>query len=183
MQSTLNLFSTKGFPLSVMVILSLLIASCGYQLRGVQNIPDVMKRVNLNMQNVSAGMESTLRQQLHSSGMVFVRNADMSILIENERLERRELTLDSTGRVAETEMVLEVDVQFGDRLREMQSTPSRITARRNYSVDSDNVTTSGSQERLLLQQMYNEVAQEVLRRYVRFGEVYQNSEQNNEQSQ
>ena len=92
---------------SLLLILLILLSSCGYSMRGSIDIPESIKEVSIVSDNYS-NIFNMLSRSLENSNIKITQNNDKSlfrIVILNESFNRRQLTISTTGRVNELSLI------------------------------------------------------------------------------
>ena len=123
---------------SLLLILLILLSSCGYTMRGTIDIPSSIKEVSIVSDNYS-NIVNTLSRSLENSNIKITQNNDKSlfrIVILNESFNRRQLTISTTGRVNEYELIY--DVRYELNPPNKKSSSDRITLYRDYSFSENN---------------------------------------------
>jgi len=142
-----------------------LIASCGWQLRGVSELPEGYRIIH-----VSGGSErirDQLVQRLRFNDVVVPERADdapVQIVINEYMVERRTLSVNSLGQVAEYEFngLLDVTVR-----RDEEIYPLTSQARRTLNNDVNNVVATQQEEAQLRDALDAELLTRLMRRLER----------------
>jgi LPS-assembly lipoprotein len=151
----------------LLVLLLLLLSGCGFKLRGLYDIPDSLSQVALLSSSSDSQLERTLEQALEANGVEISSQAPYRIELLEQRFERRTLSLDSSARASEYELRGEVTFRVTDQ-EGGELLPARaLMSERSYNVDSANITASDSQEPVLRQQIHQDLAQQIMRQYIR----------------
>lgn len=143
------------------------LAGCGFQLRGQLDVPEHLRQLSLvqHAQNhrLTASLIETLRlNQLEVSTTAPYR---LELLKVDER--RRTVTLDRAARVDEYELTLRVDYQVTDRKEQLVLKPQTLSTERVYTYDANAATAAAEQETLLKQEMADDLARQLVRRYLK----------------
>ncbi|WP_286236777.1 LPS assembly lipoprotein LptE [Neptuniibacter halophilus] len=146
-------------------LLLTLLGGCGFHLRGAQDVSEEKRQVTLIAGNSSRELLQTLRQNMKFNGMQETANAAYQLHILNHNYKRRTATV-SNSSVDEYELILSVTVMIADREGNPLSKEIRIQRERYYSYDKDAAAASSEQETLLRRELYNAVAQNILRLYL-----------------
>jgi LPS-assembly lipoprotein len=142
----------------------LLLAGCGFQLRGVG------VTANIEPLHVTAARETaafdTLVHNLELSG-VDVLDAPTagawSLTLLEEREEERVVSVTERGLAADFELSVELSFQVEDAAGLMLIAPQQVTVSRVYRQDPDNLAGSSRERELLLSEMHRELAQQIVR--------------------
>lgn len=155
---------------TVMVVVMLALAGCGYQLRGARNLDVGLERVYLE-QGRSRGpdqLEYELRRALTYAGVGLTRDrdsADAVVTVHRENYDRRVLSVDpETGKVREFEMAYETRFSVHRPDGTVLVEDQRITLERDYIFDETAVLGTFQQESALERDLREDAAQAILRR-------------------
>lgn len=149
----------------VMAVFSLL-SACGFQLRGAQDVSEDKKLVTLVTGNADQQLLSSLRQNMKFNGIREVSGADYQIRILDSRYKRRAATISSNADVDEYEISVEVKILIANKQGQPLTNDINIQRERIYTYDKDAAAASSKQEELLRKELYNSIAQTILRRYL-----------------
>lgn len=161
------LFAPKVLPWFLLLLLALSASGCGFKLRGLYDIPESLSRVAIVSHQENSELSQTLQQSLQSNGVIIDSLAPYRIELLGESMSRRTLSLDSSARASEYELRGEVTFQVTDREGQWVLTSRTLMSERSYNVDSSNITASESQEPILRQQIQQDLAQQIMRQYIR----------------
>ncbi len=162
---TKQLRALTGKVVLITALFSLLTA-CGFHLRGVQEVSADKQQVTLITSNANQQLLRSLRQNMKFNGIRETADAKYQIQILNHRYKRRAATISSSSDVDEYEISVEVKMLIADREGRPLSDDIRIQRERIYTYDKNAAAASSEQEELLRNELYNAVAQTVLRRYL-----------------
>jgi LPS-assembly lipoprotein len=143
----------------------LLLPACGFQLRGVANLP-------FESIYVQAASKSLLAQEIKravragSSTRVIEQpdQAEVTLQIINELQERQILSLTGGGRVAEYQLRYRVQFRLTDAQKRERIPASEILLSRDYSYRDDQVLSKESEEALYYRDMRSDAVQQLIRR-------------------
>ena len=148
---------------SLMVVLT----ACGFSLRGDFSLPASIQTIALN----NTGHNTTLKRTLEKRLKLYKLNildtstieapVDLNITLLPDELDRRLLSLFSTGQVAEYELVYTVKytLQFAGH----ESQPVIFTVTREYQDDPDAVLAKSRELDLVLGEMRQQAADRIIR--------------------
>ena len=128
------------------LFLSLILSSCGYSMRGSLSIPSYIKSVSVISGEYSE-LVNTLNSSLVSSGIQLSTSQKDDIYrinILKEKFDRRQLSINISGRVNEYELIYSVDFEL--QMPEQKPIRDRITLYRDYSFDENNVMGNSDRE-------------------------------------
>lgn len=151
----------KHFILSALVILT---TACGWQLRGMTELPVSIKVMTLESQ-ASARFTQRLKQQLSFNGVVFPSDASANIRLMIAPIEIKKLTLsvNSLGQAAEYELNAELNARLID-LEQGTEVKWNISGRRIFSNDIDSVIATQSEEKIQRQELENDLIRQLMNR-------------------
>ena len=157
--------ASRAYLYLVTCLLSLLIASCGFQLRGATELPPEIARTYLTGVNANQGFARELSGLLRASGVTLVDSreaASAEFRVRRLLTDRRVLSVGGDARVSEYElyMVLEYELRGVDSDWSMEPVTLNIT--REYVHDPLLVLSQGDQERTLREAMNRDLAQLVM---------------------
>lgn len=148
----------------LLLALILLLAGCGFHLRGSQgefeSIPPVFVRGG-----DPAALE--LRQMLRMAGTVVAptpAEADLVVAVTEVRRERRVLSVGTRGRVQEYELVYQLDWHGEDRGGREILAAQTISQSRSFSFDETDVIAKSNEEEFLFRDMQRNAVMQVMRR-------------------
>lgn len=151
--------------LIVVILLSLGLAACGFQLRGSYSLPwdtlyislpefDVM-RAEIK-RNVEAATQTKIvddRKQARAS-LVVLRNDSL----------RSILSLNAKGYVREVQLTRIFSYRLQDAEGKEIAAPGQIILQREMTFDDERLLAKGSEEGMILREMQSDLVQQLLRR-------------------
>lgn len=155
--------------LLIPLLCSLLIAGCGFKLRGSQALPETVNQVAVGAVRAHSPLARTLLTRLDVYDINGIRERELQnnentvlVRILPETLERRLLSVYPSGQVAEYELIYGVKyiVQFPDS----DSVSASFEVLRDYQDDPDQVLAKSRELELVLQEMREEAADRIIRR-------------------
>lgn len=145
-----------------------LVTACGFQLRGAQDVSDDKRQVHLLTGNAPAILVRSLQQNMKFNGIQDTANAPYQIQILNHRYNRRAATLSRNSDIDEFELSLEVTMIINDAEGKPLSADITLQRERVYDYDKNAAAASDEQEAQLRRELYQALAQTILRRYLAF---------------
>ncbi|MGB0732853.1 MAG: LPS assembly lipoprotein LptE [Pontibacterium sp.] len=158
-----RLFALKHTGL--VVIASLLLSACGFQLRGSVPISADKQQVYLSPKQALSPMEKVLRQTLKDNGVTLTNKAPYTLRIESSRVARDSSVINTSGEVTVYTLRLEVDYRI-DKPSTEASYSFTETLERNYSYDTNAAVANTEQESVIVQELYRAAANRIIRRFV-----------------
>ena len=144
---------------------TLLVAACGFQLRGTATLP-------FQSLYVQAAPTSQFATQLRrvvrtGSGTSITERPEQAqaiLQIMNELQEKEILSLGGGGRVSEYQLRYRVSFRLTDSKNREHIPASEIVLRRDYSFNDNQALSKESEEALLFRDMRNDAVGQLLRR-------------------
>jgi LPS-assembly lipoprotein len=155
---------TNAFT-TLMLLASLILSGCGWQLRGTTELSPALQVMHLNSQ-ASNRFNQYLRLQLEYSGVLLTQSASdapVQLWVNAPVIERRELSVGEDGQVSEYELNGRLSARL---LRPSQDSEVvyELEARRIFANDINNVTGTANTEREQHQALHQDLASQLLRR-------------------
>ncbi len=149
---------------ALIVLLALTLSACGFQLRGVSNLPFD----TLYIPNATAGLALDLKRNIQGGSRTVVVNdpksAQAILELTGESRQRVILSLSGAGRVRELQLVYRVNLRVhdGKGAEFLPLTPFAITRDLTYS-DTD-VLSKEVEEANIYREVQADLVQQILRR-------------------
>jgi len=146
-------------------ILTLFLASCGFQLRGPAQLPPEMARTYLTGVNANQGFARELTGLLRASGVTLVDSreaASAEFRVRRLLTDRRVLSVGGDARVSEYELYMVLEYEVRGVGSEWSMEPVTLNITREYVHDPLLVLSQGEQERTLREAMNRDLAQLVM---------------------
>ena len=152
---------------SVVIVTLLIIAGCGFHLRGAVNLPESIKTMYVQGLNLQRGVGLTLKRHLISNGIVVVEdyqkgNAVLDIL-EN-KYERRVLSVGSSAKVSEYELYGRITFKVTDGSGAVLTEEQSVEAQKDYQFNQDEVLGAGEEESVLREELEQRLVRSIMRR-------------------
>ena len=149
----------------ILLAAALLLASCGFQLRGTAPLPFH----SLYVQAATASPLATqLKRTVRSGGSTQIADrpeqAEVILQIMNELQEKQILTITGGGRVSEYQLRYRVQFRLTDGKNREHIPASEILLKRDYSYNDEQALSKDSEEALLYRDMRNDAVQQLVRR-------------------
>ena len=123
-----------------------LITSCGYSMRGSLNLPASLEKISVYSDSYS-DLVNSINSTLQNSGITVTSSNSKHlyrIVVISEELNRRQLSMNITGRVNEYELIYEVKYEINSPNEKNLS--DSIILYRDYSFDENNVIGNSDRE-------------------------------------
>jgi LPS-assembly lipoprotein len=154
--------------LLTMLITAMMVAGCGFHLRGQAGMP--FETLYLESGNPNSEFIRELRRSLQANKVKLVsdaKQADVILDIISEVPDQQILTLDASGRVSEFELFYRVSLRAYDLKNQEWIPDDEFILRRDFPYNDNNVLAMEAQENLLYQSMHTEMVQQIVRRLSR----------------
>ncbi|PKM11934.1 MAG: hypothetical protein CVV13_07115 [Gammaproteobacteria bacterium HGW-Gammaproteobacteria-3] len=143
----------------------LVLASCGYHLRGSSDLAQPLYKVYLAgaSEPLSTQFANTIR---NASGDMAGSSAEAAVIvtISNERMDRRVLTLSNTGKANEFELDYALDFELQDAKGKPLLERQSVEIRRDYFNDQQAIIAKNSEEDLIRTEMYQQAVRTIVNR-------------------
>lgn len=160
-------------PFALLIpLLCLALAGCGFSLRGSQALPAELQQVAVSAVKPHALLKRELKARLQVYQIPHVATQEVEdnaatvlIRLQPETLERRLLSVFSTGQVAEYELIYGVTYQviFPDK----EPLQASFEILRDYQDDPDKVLAKSRELDLVVSEMRQEAADRIIRQLTR----------------
>jgi len=152
----------------VWAVFLVMLAGCGFQLRGEASVPESLKTMYLqgiNTQQDTFGVQ--LKRALIRNDILvldeYQEGAAIFTVLENKH-KRHVLSVSSNAKVREYELDAWVKFRITDDKGEVLAEEQRIEASRDYQFDRFQILAMDEQERVLLEDLHKQMVQSILRR-------------------
>ncbi|MDH4173888.1 MAG: LPS assembly lipoprotein LptE [Betaproteobacteria bacterium] len=143
---------------------ALLLAACGFQLRGASALPFD----TLYLPGATGGIALELKRNIQSGSATRVvddpKAAEAQLLFSEETRAKEILALSSAGRVREFRLVYRVRFSVGDGKGSDFLAPSTVTLTRDVTYDDAVALAKETEELLLYRDMQADMVQQIMRR-------------------
>lgn len=150
--------------LALAAIAALLLAACGFQLRGTAGLPFD----TLYLPGATGGIALELKRNIQSGSATRVvddpKAAEAQLLFSEETRAKEILALSSAGRVREFRLVYRVRFSVADGKGGDFLPPSTVTLTRDVTYDDAVALAKETEEQLLFRDMQADMVQQIMRR-------------------
>lgn len=146
--------------------LMLLATACGWHLRGALILPPDLQSMYISARDDYSGIAAELKRTLEANDIEVTQSssqAQMTMHIIEERNDRRTASVSSGGLASEYELTMDVTYKITDSDNNILVPENTATVIRSYSFDPNSVTSAAQEERILRQEMRNDVIQQMAR--------------------
>lgn len=149
-------------PLAL-IVLSLILVSCGFQLRGQFNFGfDTLNRRGMDNTDMSRTMDMQL--EINKLKVNTDKNAPITLDLLGERRDRDIVTFSATGRAREVRIIYSLKFQVRDRKGEYLIAPTELSQRRELTYNDNQILGKEAEEIQLYQEMQKDIARLILTR-------------------
>ncbi len=156
----------RGWRLSALMLLSLLLSSCGFQLRGslpLEKYPAVYLQGDKHSE-----LLQQLGTQLERNQVKLLDSSDATaaiFVLDSDSLQRRTLSLFPNGQVAEYELIYQVNYQL--ILPGQEPRPYQIELYRDYQDDPSRALAKSKELDLMLTELRSQAVARIIRQFGR----------------
>mgnify|MGYP001161406418 FL=1 len=146
------------YSISIYLAISLLVSGCGFQLRGNVELPSDLRQISVISEDYS-DLVKNLSQSLSNSDIQVVdkSNKDLyRVKIVSEAFNRRQLSINITGRVNEYELIYNVKYQISSPNEKFKE--ETLSLYRDYSFDENNIMGNTDREAQIKKEMVSNAA-------------------------
>jgi len=148
----------------ISVMLSLMLAACGFQLRGAQPLPFTSLYVPADSWEMGALLKRNIRALGSTQLVESPQEAQAVFTLIGEAREKNILSLSGTGRVREFQLRYRLAFRVHDLKGKEFIAPTEIVLVRDISFSDERVLAKEQEETLLYRDMQNDMVQQLLRR-------------------
>lgn len=158
----------KRSILTSFIVFSLIVlASCGFHLRGVAIIPEGLKTMYIQGVDLKKDLGRELKQGLKRNDVTVLdsyQEGSAVLTLLEHKVERRVLSVGSDAKVNEYELYGTIKFSVSNSSGQVLADKQHVEARRAYRFDQEQVLASDEEERLLREALNQQLAQGILRR-------------------
>lgn len=149
----------------IALLAAVLLAGCGFQLRGSATLPFNTLYVEAPRTSLFANQ---LRRVIGFGSQTRITNnpaeADATLQVVHELREKEILSLSAGGRVRELQLRYRVQYQVFDKDKKPLAPPGEIVLRRDYAFNDQEQLSKEAEEALLYRDMQTDAVQQLVRR-------------------
>ena len=149
---------------AALVAFALLLAGCGFQLRGVAEVPFE----SLYLPNATSGIALDLKRNIQAGTRVKVvddaKGAEAVMHFTEETRQKEILSLTGTGRVREFQLRYRVGFRVSDNKGGDYVAQNTIILTRDVTFNDTEILAKEQEEQLLFRDMQSDMVQQIMRR-------------------
>lgn len=153
--------------ISVILLVSLVMVACGFQLRGEARLPAVMDRTWLQLPADSSTFVRELARHLQANGVELIDKPDeraATLEIFSERMRREPLTITGQARVREFLLMFEVEFELRDGQGNVLIERERLQLTRDFSFDEQEILAAQREQEFLEADLHRAMTARMMRR-------------------
>jgi LPS-assembly lipoprotein len=155
----------RTLPFLLVLLLSALLSACGFQLRGSYSLPfDTLHIALPTTSELHAMIKRSVEASTRTRIVENPKEAQVVLTITGDTQVKNILSLNTSGRVREFELVRTVGYRLHDNVGRDWLPASQFAVRRDISFSDAAVLAKESEEALLWRDMQNDLGQQLLRR-------------------
>ena len=151
----------------LLLIITLIISGCGWQLRDSQIAASSIGAVYLSSSDTISVLTKELRRALSTYGVhsgVTKAESKYVVVIVDFRQNTRIASINSSGRVAEYQLNEDVDFYITDAEDNQVLSLSTASVERVYEFREEDILASSNEEQRILTEMRSEIVRQILNR-------------------
>ncbi|MDT3737769.1 MAG: LPS assembly lipoprotein LptE [Denitratisoma sp.] len=148
----------------ISVMLALMLAACGFQLRGAQPLPFSSLYIPADSWETGALLKRNIRALNSTQLTETPQEAQAVFTLLGEAREKNILSLSGTGRVREYQLRYRLAFRVHDLKGREFIAPTEIVLVRDISFSDERVLAKEQEEALLYRDMQNDMVQQLMRR-------------------
>jgi len=154
--------------LLILSCISVILSSCGFSLRGSDVLSSKFQVIQLDMEQPNSEFSRLLRRSLEVADVtieaLLPTNSDSPVLlVSNERIVSRPITVNPRARAAQYEMRLSVNIALG-RAEKTLIPPETLMVERIYFEDIANIAGTQEEVEIITAEMRRELVNQLMRR-------------------
>ena len=150
---------------TIVLLLSVTLAACGFKLRGAYELPTGLQKIYLTGPHSSELVRDLKEMLVYSAEVVSNReDADAVLSIDKEESDSRTLSVDSRGKVRESEMQYSVIYSVTKLNGDVLIDKDALLLVRDFINDENDIVGRTNESELISRELKRDAAQQILRR-------------------
>lgn len=156
------------YRLLILSCISVILSSCGFSLRGSDVLSSKFQVIQLDMEQPNSEFSRLLRRSLEVADVTIearpLTDSDSPVLlVSNERIVSRPITVNPRARAAQYEMRLSINIALGSAEKYLIS-PETLMVERIYFEDIANIAGTQEEVEIITAEMRRELVNQLMRR-------------------
>lgn len=146
---------------------AVLLTACGFHLRGQNTLALPFQTLYIASANIYTPFIGQLKRAVQAAGAQVVdtpEEAQLTLHIVSEKMEKIILSLSDAGRVREYQLNFSISFRAEDQAQQVLIAPAEIVLQRTFSYDDEQVLAKEREEILLQENVRSDAVQQILRR-------------------
>jgi len=148
----------------LIVILPLLIASCGFHLRGSLEIPSNLQTIQLQS-NTTPNWTRAIKSTLSNAGVKFNSTAPIILMLEEAEESRRISSYDENSKASEYQLKTELTFSMEDKKGTLLIPKRTLVSQRTYRYNENQIAGKSEEEALLKQEMQRDLVRQLVQQF------------------
>jgi len=145
-------------------ILSLIIANCGFHLRGSLEIPSELQRIQLQS-NAPRDWTRNIKSTLSNAGVQFNTTADIILNLEKAQEDRHIASYNENAKAAEYQLVSELTFSVENKKGVILIPQRVLVTERIYQYDENQLAGKSEEEVLLKREMRQDLIRQLVQQF------------------
>ena len=137
--------------------------SCGFHLRGANQLSTTLPELNLETSSPNAPIIYTLKQWLKSSGVKLTETSYVTLHVSDIQNNKRTIAYDSRGNTAQYELTKSLSIRINNSKGQPLLKPTVINSRQPYNYDESDTAAKDEEQALLEREMNAAIINQVVR--------------------
>jgi LPS-assembly lipoprotein len=147
------------------IALTLLLAGCGFQLRGTADLPfDTLYMPPTTTPGIALDLKRNIQSGTRTTVVDDLKKADAVLEFQQELREKAILSLAATGRVREYQLRYRVAFRVHDGKGNEFLPTNTVLLTRDITFNDSDVLSKDTEEQLLYRDMQSDMVQQIMRR-------------------
>lgn len=139
----------------LLVTLTLLVASCGFHLRGMMEAPSWLRGIAISAEALDVELVSMLKSQLKHYKIEVYPDITKApyLLITQSRFEKRIISVGASTNPRQYQLLLTIELMLQSKNAEIIVPKRQLLVTRQLTVNNDRILGSNEEERILMNEM------------------------------
>lgn len=147
-----------------LIILTLLITSCGFQLRGSLDIPSELQTIQLQS-DATPEWTRRIKLTLSNAGVQFDQTANIILNLEKVQEKRHIASYNENAKAAEYQLITELTFSVEDKKGILLIPKRELISERIYQYDDNQLAGKAEEEVLLKQEMQRDLIRQLVQQF------------------